>query len=143
MADPLVVNERITIPSDELDVTYARSGGPGGQHVNTTDTRVRLRFLLSQNTGLPDDAKERLRVSARSWLTMDGDLVITSDTSRSRLQNLEDARERLVQAIRAALVRPKTRRPTRPTRGSQQRRLETKKTRKEVKSGRGKIRDDS
>lgn len=142
MAEPLVVNERITIPSDELDVTYARSGGPGGQHVNTTDTRVRLRFALSQNTVLPDDAKERLRVSARSWLTLDGDLVLTSDSSRSRLQNLEDARARLADAIRAALIRPKPRHPTRPTRGSQQRRLETKKTRKQVKSGRGKIRDD-
>lgn len=142
MADPLVVNERITIASAELDVTYARSGGPGGQHVNTTDTRCRLRFLLSQNTSLPDDAKERLRGSARSWLTLDGDLVITSDASRSQLQNLEDARERLAVAIRNALVRPKPRRPTRPTRGSQQRRLETKKTRKQVKSGRGKIRDD-
>lgn len=142
MADALQVNDRITIPGDELDVTYARSGGPGGQHVNTTDTRVRLRFALSRTNVLIDEVKARLQASAGSWLTQDGDLVITCDTSRSRLQNLDEARERLANAIRAALVRPKPRRPTRPTRGSQQRRLETKKGRKQVKSGRGKIRDD-
>jgi ribosome-associated protein len=143
MADALLVNEQVTIPGDELDVTYARSGGPGGQHVNTTDTRVRLRFALSRTTALVDEVKDRLRAAAGSWLTQDGDLLITCDTSRSRLQNLDEARERLANAIRAALVRPKRRRPTRPTRGSQVRRLETKKGRKQVKSGRGKIKEDT
>ena len=142
MADALPVNDRLVIPADELDVSYARSGGPGGQHVNTTDTRVRLRFALSRTTVLGDEVRARLSAAAGPWLTHDGDLLITCDTSRSRLQNLEEARERLAQAIRAALVRPKPRRPTRPTRGSQQRRLETKKGRKAVKSGRGKVRDD-
>jgi ribosome-associated protein len=142
MADPLVINERLTLGGDELEITFARSGGPGGQHVNTTDTRVRLRFLLSTNTSLPDDAKERLRDRSRAWLTEDGDLVLTCDTTRSRLQNVEEARERLAEAIRAALVRPKVRRPTRPTRSSQHRRLSEKKGRKDVKAGRGRVRED-
>lgn len=142
MADPLVVDERITIPADDLDVTFARAGGPGGQHVNTTDTRVRLRFALDRCAELTDEVKGRLRDRNRSWLTESGDLVLTCDASRSRLTNLEEARERLAEAIRAALIRPKPRRPTRPTRSSQHKRLEGKKGRKQVKASRGRVRDE-
>ncbi|MEQ1507442.1 MAG: alternative ribosome rescue aminoacyl-tRNA hydrolase ArfB [Myxococcota bacterium] len=142
MADALPITDRIVIPGDELDVSYARSGGPGGQHVNTTDTRVRLRFALAASGALTDEVKERLRDQCRAWLTGDGDLVLTSDASRSQRQNLDDARERLADAIRRALIRPKPRRATRPTRSSQARRLEGKKVRKSVKVGRGRIRDD-
>ena len=142
MAEPLVVDDRITIPGDDLDVTFARSGGPGGQHVNTTDTRVRLRFALASTAALTDEVKERLRDQRRSWLTDAGDLVLTCDTSRSRLKNLDEARDRLADAIRAALVRPRPRKATRPTRGSQTRRLAAKKGRKDVKAGRGKVRED-
>jgi ribosome-associated protein len=142
VSEPLAINDRIVIPAADLDVTYARSGGPGGQHVNTTDTRVRLRFALARTTALRDDVKERLRDRARVWLTDDGDLMLTCDATRSRLQNLDQARERLAEAIRASLQAPKPRRATRPTGGSKLRRLAGKKVRKEVKAGRGRIRED-
>jgi ribosome-associated protein len=142
MADPLPISDRITIPASDLEISYARSGGPGGQHVNTTDTRVRLRFALSTTSALRDDVKARLRVRARAWLTQEGDLVLTCDSTRSRLQNLDEARGRLADAIRASLTAPKIRRPTRPTGGSHQRRLTGKRVRKEVKAGRGRVRDD-
>jgi ribosome-associated protein len=142
MSEPLNIDEGITVPGSDLEVTYARSGGPGGQHVNTTDTRVRLRFALARTTALRDDVKERLRDKARVWLTDDGDLLLTCDATRSRLQNLEQARERLADAIRASLRPPKPRRPTRPTGGSKLRRLAGKKVRKDVKAGRGRVRED-
>jgi ribosome-associated protein len=142
MASPLPITERIVIPGEDLDVTTARSGGPGGQHVNTTDTRVRLRFALETCTVLSDPVKARLRQQCAAWLTSDGDLVVTSDATRSQHQNLEAARDRLADAVRRALVPPKPRRATQPTRGSQVKRLKTKKVRKDVKAGRGRVLDD-
>jgi ribosome-associated protein len=142
MATALPITERIVIPGEDLDVTTARSGGPGGQHVNTTDTRVRLRFSLEASGALSEPVKARLRDQCAAWLTSDGDLVVTSDSTRSQHQNLEDARQRLAEAVRRALVPPKPRRPTKPTRGSKVRRLQTKKARKDVKAGRGRVRDD-
>ncbi len=142
MAEPLPIDERRVIPGEELEVTTARSGGPGGQHVNTTDSRVRLRWALSTSTVLPPPVADRLRDQRRTWLTKDGDLVITCDEHRSQHQNLEAARQRLVEAIRAALVVPKARHRTKPTRGSQERRLTEKKTRKSVKAARGRVGED-
>jgi ribosome-associated protein len=101
-----------------------------------------LRFALSSTAALSDEVKERLRDQRRSWLTDAGDLLLTCDTSRSRLTNLEEARDRLADAIRAALVRPRPRKATRPTKGSHTRRLAAKKGRKDVKAGRGRIRED-
>ena len=142
MAEPLVINDRITIPAQDLDVSFSRASGPGGQHVNTTDTRVRLRFDLANTAALRDEVKARLRDIAAVWLTQEGDLVLTCDSSRSRTANLEEARDRLAEAVRRALVPPKPRRATRPSKGSQVRRLEGKKQRKSVKAARGKVRDD-
>lgn len=142
MADPLRVDDRCTIPGDELEVTTARSGGPGGQHVNTTDSRVRLRWRLSASTALPPEVAARLRDQRRSWVTRDGDLVITCDEDRSQHLNLELARERLADAVRAAFVVPRPRRETKPTRGSRERRLTEKKARKVVKAGRGRVGED-
>jgi ribosome-associated protein len=137
--EPLPVTERIVIPADDLDVTVARSGGPGGQAVNTTDSRVRLRFALSTSTVLVEPVKARLREQRRSWLTADGDLLLTSDVHRSQHDNLAEVRQRLADAIRAALVPPKPRRKTKPTLGSQRRRREAKERRKAVKAGRGRV----
>jgi ribosome-associated protein len=142
MADPLPIDALLVIPGEELEVTAARSGGPGGQSVNTAETRVRLRFALSTTTALRPDVKARLRDQNRAWLTDAGDLVLTSDVHRSRARNLDEVRERLADAIRKALVRPVPRRPTKPTSSSKRRRLQDKKRRGDVKSGRGKVRED-
>lgn len=142
MPSPLPIDDRVVIPGEDLEVTTARSGGPGGQHVNTTDTRVRLRFSLASSSALPEPVKVRLRAQCAAWLTSDGDLLVTSDATRSQQQNLEHARERLAEAVRKALVPPKPRRPTQPSRGSKVRRMKTKKVRKEVKAGRGRVRED-
>lgn len=139
MPEPLPVTDRVVIPAEDLDVTVARSGGPGGQAVNTTDSRVRLRFALATTTALIEPVKARLREQRRSWLTTDGDLLLTSDVHRSQHDNLAEVRERLADAVRAALVPPKPRRKTKPTRGSQRRRREDKERRKAVKAGRGRV----
>lgn len=142
MADPLPINDRITLPGEELEVTTARSGGPGGQHVQTTDSRVRLRWKLSASTVLSEPVKRRLLEQASAWVTREGDIVITSDVHRSQHMNLEEVRERLADAIRRALVPPKRRHATRPTRASQERRVTAKKQRSAVKAGRGRHRED-
>ena len=142
MADALPVNDWLEIPAGDLDVTVARSGGPGGQAVNTTDSRVRLRFALAETAALTESVKARLRDQRKSWLTVDGDLLLTSDVHRSQRMNLDEVRERLVDAIRVALVPPKTRRKTKPSKGAQKRRRESKERRKAVKVGRGRVSSD-
>jgi ribosome-associated protein len=142
VADPLVIDDRRTIPGDELEVTTARSGGPGGQHVNTTDSRVRLRWRLSGSAVLAPEVVARLVDQRRTWVTRDGDLVITCDEHRSQHMNLEIARERLVEAVKQALVAPRPRKKTAPSRGAKERRLTEKKVRKGVKAGRGRVGDE-
>lgn len=142
MDGDLPINDRIEIPASELTWSFSRSGGPGGQHVNTTDTRVRLRFALSTTDALSGPVKARLADQCRQWLTTDGDLVLTCDVHRSQHRNVEAARERLAAAIREALVPPRPRRATRPTRSSQRRRVQAKKQRGEVKRARGRVRGD-
>ena len=139
---PLPITDRIQIPNGDLSWSYARSGGSGGQHVNTTDTRARLHFSLSRCEVLHPAVKERLRAAHPSWITSDGDVVLTSDSYRSRQRNIDDVRTRLADAIRSVLRPPKPRRPTRPTRSSQRRRVDKKKQRGRVKAGRGRVRED-
>jgi len=136
VGEPLPIEGGPIIPAEDLSYEFSRSGGPGGQHVNTTDTRVRLRFALATCSVLSDDLKARLRASHPAWLTAEGDIILTSDRSRSRHQNLEDVRARLAEAIRAALIPPKKRQRTRPSRASRRRRLADKKRRGTVKAGR-------
>ncbi len=140
--EDLQVDSRVQIPAAEMRLAYSRSGGPGGQHVNTTDTRVQLTFDLAGTTSLHVGVKRRLREAFASRLTKDGQLIITSDRYRSRLRNVEDARERLASMIRAHLVPPKKRKPTKPSRASQRRRVDAKKRRSGVKKGRGRVRQD-
>jgi ribosome-associated protein len=135
------ITRSISIDSDELVESFARASGPGGQSVNTTDSAVMLRFDVANSPNLPEAVKYRLAALAGSRLTRDGVLVLRSEGSRSQLLNRQEIRERLVELIREATFVPKKRRPTKPTRASQTRRIEGKVKRSAVKAGRGKVRD--
>jgi ribosome-associated protein len=136
---PLVVSERIAIPDEELEWKFIRSSGPGGQNVNKVASAVQLRFLLPQNTSLPAAARSRLRRLAGQRLVDDGTILLSARTERSQEQNRRAALERLADLVRAALIEPKIRKKTRPTRASKERRIDTKKRRagtKRERSGR-------
>lgn len=136
------ITRSIAIDSGELFESFTRASGPGGQHVNTTDSAVLLRFDVVASPGLPDAVKQRLALLAGSRLTKDGVLTLRADGSRSQELNRREARERLFDLIREATIVPKKRRPTKPTRASQTRRVDAKKGRAQVKAGRGRVRDD-
>lgn len=132
--EPLWIEDGLSLPAAAFRWEFSRSGGPGGQHVQMTDTRVRLRFDLAGSAALSDRVKARLVARHPGWVTSDGELVLVSSAFRSRHQNVAAVRERLAEAIRAALREPKIRRATRPTSGSRERRLEEKKAQGRVKA---------
>jgi ribosome-associated protein len=127
MTDPLTVTSSVVIPGDELVWTAVRSGGPGGQNVNKVATKVELRFDAERSGALAPSVKARLLARAAGRLDAAGRVLIVADETRSQSQNLELARERLAALVRAALVPPKKRKKTRPTRASKERRLEHKR----------------
>lgn len=128
----------LSIDEDELQERAARASGPGGQHVNKTSTAVELRFDVRASPSLPEDVKARLEKLAGARLTQDGVLVLFAQGSRSQEMNRQDVRARLIELIARAAVRPKTRRPTKPTYSSKLKRLEGKTRRSGVKAMRGK-----
>ncbi|MGP3930337.1 alternative ribosome rescue aminoacyl-tRNA hydrolase ArfB [Nonomuraea sp. KM88] len=129
MPGPLVVNDAVVIPDAELVWRFSRSSGPGGQGVNTTDSRVELTFDLAASTALPPALKER----ARGRLGADT-ITVAASEYRSQLRNREAARHRLAQRLREAIAPPpKRRRPTKPSRGAVERRITAKKHRSDVK----------
>ncbi|MEH3038671.1 MAG: alternative ribosome rescue aminoacyl-tRNA hydrolase ArfB [Sphingomonas paucimobilis] len=136
------ITRSISIDSGELVESFTRASGPGGQHVNTTDSAVLLRFDVVASPGLPEAVKHRLAVLAGSRLTKDGVLTLRADASRSQEMNRREVRERLFELIREATIVPKKRRATKPTKASQVRRVDAKKGRSQVKAGRGKVRFD-
>lgn len=138
----LPVTRSIAIDDSEIEESFTRASGPGGQHVNTTDSAVLLRFDVAGSPNLPDAVKLRLAELAGSRLTKDGVLVLRSEGARSQEMNRREVRERLVALIRDATFVPKKRRPTKPTRASQTRRVDGKVRRSSVKAGRGRVRFD-
>ena len=131
-----------SIDSGELVESFTRASGPGGQHVNTTDSAVLLRFDVWGSPSLPDMVKHRMSVLAGSRLSKDGVLTLRGEGSRSQEMNRREVRERLFELIREATIVPKKRRATKPTKASQVRRVDAKKGRSQVKAGRGKVRFD-
>jgi ribosome-associated protein len=134
---PLIITADIAIPDEEFEWKFIRSSGPGGQNVNKVASAVQLRFLLPLNTSLPVAARNRLRRLAGQKINDDGSILINARSERSQEQNRRDALERLAELIRAALIEPKIRKKTRPTRASKERRIDSKKRRGSTKQGRG------
>ncbi len=131
------VTARIAIDEREIEESFLRASGPGGQNVNKLATAVQLRFDVRRSPSLPAQVRARLERLAGARLTRDGVLVITAQRYRSQARNREDARERLVALICRAAIRPRPRRPTRPSAASRERRIEAKKRRAGLKRLRG------
>jgi ribosome-associated protein len=136
------VTDRIALRPWEIVESFVRAAGPGGQHVNKTESAVQLRFDVRHSPSLPDDVRARLVRLAGRRINQDGVLVLVAQGERSQLRNREDALTRLLDLIRAASVRPVPRRPTKPTKASKKRRIEGKKRRGAIKSLRRSRTDD-
>jgi ribosome-associated protein len=129
----LHINRNIAIERDEIQEEFIRASGPGGQNVNKVATAVQLRFDVSGSPSLPEETKQRLLKIARNKITGDGILVIEARRFRSQRANRRDALDRFVRLLRSAARKPVIRKKTRPTKASQERRLESKKRRSATK----------
>jgi len=129
----LEIQPGLLIPEDEIQVSYSRSGGPGGQNVNKLETRVTLRYSVRESRALDEDQRARLLARLSSRLTSEGELLVHASRQRVQGRNEKEGRERLAGILRDALALPKKRRATRPTRGSKKRRLAQKQRRSETK----------
>lgn len=132
------ITPAVQVPDGELNFTFARSGGPGGQNVNKVASKAILHWDLAANTSLPADVRERLRARQRRRITTEGELVIHGQRFRDQAKNIEDCRARLREMILEVLFLPKARRATKPSRGSKERRIEAKRQQAQRKIGRRK-----
>ena len=142
MSTPIVVSPLCTLPASELRWTAVRASGPGGQNVNKVASKVELRFDATASVAIDEATKVRLAALAGSRLDREGVLLVVCQDTRDQSRNLEIAREKLADLVRRALVAPKRRRPTRPSRGAKLRRLDEKKRSGEKKRARSTPRDD-
>jgi ribosome-associated protein len=127
------ISPSIALDESELQMTFVRSSGPGGQNVNKVATAVQLRFHVPSSPSLPEEVRQRLMQIAANRISSDGDLIISAQRFRTQEQNRQDAIERLVELVRRATRRPTPRLATKPTRASKQRRLDQKLHRGGVK----------
>jgi ribosome-associated protein len=138
---PMHITPTLALDDAEIEERFVRASGPGGQNVNKVSTAVQLRFDVGRSAALSSEVRDRLRALAGRRMTDEGILVIDARAHRTQGQNREDARGRLADLIRRALVRPKRRRKTKPGKAATERRLDSKRRRAETKQGRGRPRD--
>ena len=141
-ADRIEIGEGIFIPVAELSFRASRSGGPGGQHVNTSSTRIELLWNIKTSPSLPEEVRERLCRRLATRLDGEGVLRLVGSGSRSQLQNRREVLDRFGALVTAAARRPRPRRKTRPPAASREQRLKQKKRRVEIKRRRGRVRPD-
>lgn len=142
VADGITINARLAVPRSELEIRATRSGGPGGQHVNTSSTRIELVWSVAESPSLGDADRARLLDKLAHRLDGEGHLRIVAQGERSQLQNREAAIVRFAEVVRRALVVPKRRKPTRPTAASKERRLQAKREQSARKRERRRRTDD-
>jgi len=138
----LSVSSRITIPDAEIELTFVRSSGPGGQNVNKVSSKAVLRWHFASSAALPADVRARFVTRYGKRLTTEGDLLLTSQRYRDQGRNVDDVQEKLREMILSVLQAPKRRRPTRPTKGSVERRIKSKQARSRTKQMRRDTGDD-
>ena len=136
------IDGNVSIPDDELEWTFSRSGGPGGQNVNKVASKAQLRWAVAASTVLPEEVRDRLLTQQRNRITTDGDLLISSQIYRDQERNRQSCVDKLGAMIEKARHVPIKRRPTRPSRGARESRLEDKRRRSAVKTGRQVPSDD-
>lgn len=142
MVDDLTISRGRILPGHALTVRTSRASGPGGQHVNRTETKVQLQFDPREVPWIDEGARLRMIALAGRSVDREGKILISSQEHREQSQNLEAAREKLKALVLKALVRPKRRIATKPTRAAKARRLDAKKRRAQTKAGRGRVRED-
>jgi ribosome-associated protein len=136
--EELVINDAVRIPLSEFEFAASRSGGPGGQNVNKVNSRIQLRWNPTASPSITPEVAERFVKLAGKRMTKEGEILITGQEHRDAPKNKADCLERLAELLRAAMVRPRVRKTTKPSRGSKERRLKEKRFRSETKQGRRK-----